>query len=317
MAKYVILSKRTYDRFLGSDFLQRLQIYSRSYTLSMNYAIYSQEGTFLRSSRFIWGTIGLTASITTIVFAVGFAYAANQIWFPKASGSLQLATEAPKKESMIESKAKLQIVALGDSLTAGTGDNTGKGYVGRVREKLEKETGKPVFVLNNLAIPGYKSDQLLADLALKKTQDALAQADIILLTIGGNDIFAGGDGLFQGDNQTEFNPEAAESRVAPALEKVQKILEAINKANPKATVMYVGLYHPFLDLDPKQEGSLVVQRWNNGVFEMINRYPQMVIVPTYDLFEQNLIKYLSSADHFHPNADGYERIADRILQILK
>ncbi|MGO4274197.1 lipase, partial [Paenibacillus sp. TAF58] len=78
-----------------------------------------------------------------------------------------------------------------------------------------------------------------------------------------------------------------------------------------------GLYHPFLELDPKKEGSLIVQRWNNSVFEMMNRYPHMAIVPTYDLFEQNLIKYLSSADHFHPNGDGYERIADRIVQILK
>jgi lysophospholipase L1-like esterase len=283
----------------------------------VNYAIYSQEGTYLRSSRFIWGAIGLTASISTIVFAVGFAYAADQIWFPKASGTLNLVTETPKKETLIESKSKLQIVALGDSLTAGTGDNTGKGYVGRVREKLEKETGKPVFVLNNLAIPGYKSDQLLSDLALKKTQDALAQADIILLTIGGNDIFAGGDGLFKGENQTEFNPEGAVKRVDPALVKMEQIIQAINKANSKATVMYVGLYHPFLDLDPKREGSLIVQRWNNRVFEMTNRYPQMVVVPTSDLFEQNLIKYLSSADHFHPNGDGYERIADRIVQILK
>jgi lysophospholipase L1-like esterase len=271
----------------------------------------------LRSSRFMWGAIGLTASISTIVFAVGFAYAANQIWFPKASGDLNLVTTAPKKETMIESKSKLQIVALGDSLTAGTGDNTGKGYVGRVREKLEKESGKPVFVLNNLAIPGYKSDQLLSDLALKKTQDALAQADIILLTIGGNDIFAGGEGLFKGENQTEFNPEGALKRVEPALVKMEKVIQAINMANPNATVLYVGLYHPFLDLDPKKEGSLIVQRWNNSVFEMMNRYPRMTIVPTYDLFEQNLIKYLSSADHFHPNGDGYERIADRIVQILK
>ncbi|UKS30526.1 GDSL-type esterase/lipase family protein [Paenibacillus sp. HWE-109] len=271
----------------------------------------------MRSTRYIWGAIGLTASISTIVFAVGFAYAANQIWFPKASGDLNIVTATPKKETMIESRSKLQIVALGDSLTAGTGDNTGKGYVGRVREKLEKETGKPVFVLNNLAIPGYKSDQLLQDLTLKKTQDALAQADIILLTIGGNDIFAGGEGLFSGENQTEFNPEAAEKRLGPALLQMDKILKAINQANPKATVLYVGLYHPFLDLDPKKEGSLIVQRWNNRVFELTNQYPQMVIVPTYDLFEQNLIKYLSSADHFHPNGDGYERIADRIVQILK
>jgi lysophospholipase L1-like esterase len=271
----------------------------------------------LRSSRIIWGAIGLTASISTIVFAVGFAYAANQIWFPKASGDLAISTSAPKKETIIASRNKLQIVALGDSLTAGTGDNTGKGYVGRVREKLEQQSGKPVFVLNNLAIPGYKSDQLLNDLGLKKTQEALAQADIVLLTIGGNDIFAGGEGIFTGENQTEFNPEGALKRIDPALARMDQVIKAINKANPNAIVMYVGLYHPFLDLDPKREGSLIVQRWNNSVFEMMNQYPNMVIVPTYDLFEQNLIKYLSSADHFHPNGDGYERIADRIVQILK
>ncbi|TXK74655.1 GDSL-type esterase/lipase family protein [Paenibacillus sp. N3.4] len=271
----------------------------------------------MRSSRYIWGAIGLTASISTIVFAVGFAYAANQIWFPKASGDPALVSAPQKQETMIESKSKLQIVALGDSLTAGTGDNTGKGYVGRVREKLEKQSSKPVFVLNNLAIPGYKSDQLLADLAMKKTQDALAEADIVLLTIGGNDLFAGGEGMFTGDNQTEFNPEAARIRVEPALTKMGQVIEALHTANPKATVMYIGLYHPFLDLDPNREGSLIVQKWNDSVFAMTNKYPNMIIVPTYDLFEQNLIKYLSAADHFHPNGDGYERIADRIVQILK
>ncbi|UJF36104.1 SGNH/GDSL hydrolase family protein [Paenibacillus hexagrammi] len=60
-----------------------------------------------------------------------------------------------------------------------------------------------------------------------------------------------------------------------------------------------------------------MQDWNDRVFTYTNRYSNMVLVPTYDLFEQNLLKYISSADHFHPNGDGYERIADRIVQILK
>lgn len=291
--------------------LNREDVY---YRLITDRALMKGEGFRLRSSRIIWGVVGFTAFISTIVFAVGFAFAVNQIWFPKASGDF---VAAPKQETVIERKDKLNIVALGDSLTAGTGDNTGKGYVGRVREKLEQQTGKPVFVLNNLAIPGYKSEQLVNDLALKKTQDALAGADIVLLTIGGNDIFDGGQGIFTGNNQTEFNPEGALEKIDPALERMEKVLEAIHKANPDATLLYIGLYHPFLDLDPEREGSVIVQRWNNSVFAMMNRYPNMIIVPTYDLFEQNLNKYLSSSDHFHPNGDGYERIADRIAQILK
>ncbi len=65
----------------------------------MNYANYSQEGTALKTSRFMWGAIGLTASISTIVFAVGFAYAANQIWFPKASGDLNLVSSSTEESN--------------------------------------------------------------------------------------------------------------------------------------------------------------------------------------------------------------------------
>jgi lysophospholipase L1-like esterase len=270
----------------------------------------------LRSSRFLWVVVGLTAALSTVLFVGGFIYASNQILFPKSSNDFSIPASTSQSDKIVEGKNKLQIVALGDSLTAGTGDATGKGYVGRVREKLEAQTGKPVFVRNNLAIPGYTSTQLLQDLNAKTTTEALAEADIVLLTIGGNDIFEGGAGIFSGENQQEFNPKAAEERSGPALERVQQILTKINTANPNAIVFYVGLYHPFLDLDNKRAGSIIVQKWNDSVFAMTNKYPNMVLVPTYDLFERNLLKYLYT-DHFHPNQDGYERIADRIAQIIK
>lgn len=262
----------------------------------------------------LWGVLGMTALLSTLVFIGGFVYATNQILFPKPDAGAMTTAPAEEKESDQDLKPDLKIVALGDSLTAGTGDLTGKGYVNRVREKLQEQMGKPVFVLNNLAVPGYRSNQLLADLTLKKTQDALQQADIVLFTIGGNDLFQGGSGIL-GEND-EFNPKAAEERIGPAAQRIDQILTEINRANPEALVFYLGLYHPYLDLDPKKEGSLVIQKWNDSVFKMVNRFPNMVLVPTYDLFERNVVKYLA-ADHFHPNQDGYERIADRIAQILK
>jgi lysophospholipase L1-like esterase len=270
----------------------------------------------LKTSRILWVTIGVTASLSTLLFIGGFLYASNQILFPQAtSGEMIISKPAEQKDKLIEGKDKLQIVALGDSLTAGTGDATGKGYVGQLRDKLEQQTGKPVFVLNNLAIPGYTTKEVLTDLGLKKTKDALAEANIILLTIGGNDIFQGGAGIFNGTDLQEFNAKAAEDRMGPALTNVNAILTQLNQANPHAVIFYIGLYHPFSDLDPKREGDLVVQKWNSSVFAMTNRYPNMVLVPTYDLFERNLLKYLST-DHFHPNQDGYARIAERIAQIL-
>ncbi|UJF36105.1 GDSL-type esterase/lipase family protein [Paenibacillus hexagrammi] len=199
----------------------------------------------MKSTKWIWGMVGITGTLATIVFIIGFLYAVNQILYPKPGNSeLAVSSPQPSQAPLGEGKDKIQIVALGDSLTAGTGDNTGKGYVDRVREKLEQQTGKAVFVLNNLAIPGYKSDQLLKDIELKKTQDALSDADVILLTIGGNDLFAGGEGIFSEDQQ-EFNPEAAQQRMEPALGRLETILADIRKANSHAVVLYVGLYHPF------------------------------------------------------------------------
>lgn len=274
------------------------------------------------STRFLWRTVGSAALISTLLCGIGFVYGVNQIQFPKAVSNPEAAPPAeaapPKTSSVpMSAKDKIQIVALGDSLTAGTGDLSGRGYVGQVKEKLAKQFGKPVFVLNNFAIPGFKTADVLQDMESKKDIDkSVAQADLVLLTIGGNDLFDGGQGIFTGEGGEGFNPKAAEERIPEALKKLEQILDRVAKQNPNAVICYVGLYHPFLDLDTKKEGSLVVQKWNTAAFEIANRYPNIVVVPTYDLFELNVNKYLYT-DHFHPNQDGYERIAERVAQIVQ
>ncbi|MFD0681616.1 MULTISPECIES: GDSL-type esterase/lipase family protein [unclassified Paenibacillus] len=272
------------------------------------------------STRFLWRTIGLAALVSTLLCIFGFVYAINQIIFPTKADNMGVAApqETVKpKETSFAAKDKIQIVALGDSLTAGTGDLSGRGYVGQAKEKLEKQLGKPVFILNNFAIPGFRTSNLLKDMQEKKGIDtALSQADLIVLTIGGNDLFEGGQGVFNGQSDESFNPKAALERMPDGLKRLEQILDHVAKQNPTAVICYVGLYHPFLDIDPNREGSLIIQKWNLSAFEIANRYPNMVVVPTFDLFELNLSKYLYT-DHFHPNQDGYERIAERIAQIVK
>ncbi|MFB0844911.1 GDSL-type esterase/lipase family protein [Paenibacillus oleatilyticus] len=291
----------------------------------------------MRSTRWLWRTVGFAALLSTVLCAVGFAYGINQIIFPKPVA--RDATEAPQqpaakpKTDNWEAKDQIRIVALGDSLSAGTGDLSGKGYVGDVRDKLEKQLGKPVFVYNNFAIPGYRTADLLKDWDKKADiAKSLAEADLVLLTIGGNDLFQGGAGIFGPGDGAEapkstpgspdqeagagFNPKAAAERIPDALKSLEQIFDRVSKASPHARIFYVGLYHPFLDLDPQREGAPLIQQWNAAAFDLANRYPNITLVPTYDLFELNLNKYLYT-DHFHPNQDGYDRIADRIVDILK
>ncbi len=305
----------------------------------------------MKSTRWLWRTVGFAALLSTVLCAVGFAYGINQIIFPKPVA--QDATEAPQqpaekpKTDNWEAKEQIRIVALGDSLSAGTGDLSGKGYVGGVKDKLEKQLGKPVFVYNNFAIPGYRTADVLKDWDRKADiAKSLSEADLVLLTIGGNDLFQGGAGIFSSGGGTDgdrsggdpskgqppqnaeapgtpdqeagagFNPKAAAERIPDALKRLEQIFDRVSKASPHARIFYVGLYHPFLDLDPQREGAPIIRQWNAAAFDLANRYPNITLVPTYDLFELNLNKYLYT-DHFHPNQDGYDRIADRIVDILK
>ncbi|MEK8127340.1 GDSL-type esterase/lipase family protein [Paenibacillus filicis] len=326
----------------------------------------------MSSTRWMWRTVGLGALASTLICAGGFAYAVNRIMYPPA-GSFNngVVTPAPGEPAPVEtepgsgaagldwtSKSQIRIVAWGDSLTAGTGDLTGKGYVRGVRDRLEKQLDKPVFVYNNFAIPGYRTSDLLKDWEAKADiAKSMGEADLILLTAGGNDLFLGGQGLFtqgqtaagqsQASGQTDgagqpaqveagtgkqggqspqasggiefgegFNPQAAADRIPEAAKRLEELFDKVSKANPKARVLYIGLYHPFLDLDPDRTGAPIVQRWNTAAFEIASRYPNITVVPTYDLFELQGTRFLYT-DHFHPNQQGYERIADRIAQILQ
>jgi len=85
----------------------------------------------------------------------------------------------------------LNIVALGDSDATGSGDPTGVGWVGyysrSLQQKLNEQTG-----VTNLAVDGKTSDELLSELRSDPTtQQDVADADVVLIGIGGADLNAG------------------------------------------------------------------------------------------------------------------------------
>ncbi len=262
----------------------------------------------MKSTSWLWRSAGLIGLLSACLFVFGFIYAVADYYGPKLASSTG-APSGPGKEQDARDGGKLQIVALGDSLTRGTGDETGKGYVGNVKEILEKQSEKPVFLLGNFSVNGYRTDQLLKDLETKAgVPDAIAKANVILLTIGANDLFKPG--------AEEIDPSVVVTRIPDALERLEQILQKLAKLNPNADIVYVGLYNPFADLDDTGQTSLVVQRWNDAAFKVTNRYDHMTLVPTFDLFQRHLQKYLYT-DHYHPNKEGYKRIAERIVQTLQ
>jgi lysophospholipase L1-like esterase len=88
------------------------------------------------------------------------------------------------------------------------------------------------------------------------------------------------------------------------------LLSTIRKANGDALIIFIGLYSPSVqNISPAYIRLLLT--WNEGTQSIIEQEGRAIFIPTYDLFKLNTAKYVA-LDALHPNAAGYQAIANRI-----
>jgi len=237
------------------------------------------------------------------LFAYGFVSGVNDVLNPKASNLIKK-TDVVTKEK--KKTGTLQIVSLGDSLTRGVGDKEGIGYVGRMKEDLQKDY-KQKIALTNLAVSGAKMPDLLKQIESSGAQYSIKQADVIVLTIGGNDLFPGWESLGKIDLET-YRPDTETFQ-----NEAKKIIEEIRKLNTDSPIFWLGLYNPFEDVEDLKGSSNIVVDWNASLEKLALNDKNVYITPTFDLF-QNRGKDLLYSDHFHPNEVGYTYMAERLVQ---
>lgn len=202
------------------------------------------------------------------------------------------------------------VVALGDSITHGTGDAADRGpaigYVGRVVEALRRR-GLTV-TLTNLAVPGDETGDLLRRLtpqALERVRDAR----LILVSAGGNDLSHTLRGA--GDDARD-EPEAA---LAKAQERLREIVARLRGVNPTAPVRLVGLYNPFEVLAGHEaEARAQLLAWNHALEQATLPFQGVLVVPVADAFVDRPDRL--AGDRFHPGPRGHEVIAQRVLSTL-
>lgn len=274
------------------------------------------------SSSLIWRITSIASIVATVLLIGGFVYAIKDVVNPV--GSTYSASESDGTTQTTGNSAAstvpplsdgVRVVALGDSLAKGTGDDDGSGFVRRTVDLLQQK-GVSAKLVSNLGINGQKTEQVLSSLDQAGVKHALQQANLILLSAGANDLFNGGEALGNLQQQT---PDASQMlKNAPeTAARLKQILTRLREINPDAQIIYLGLYNPFGDLQElRVPGNQAVTSWNTSVMDIINKQPHMMLIPTFDLFQNNLNQYLSS-DHFHPNGTGYEQIAERVVQSLQ
>lgn len=236
------------------------------------------------------------------------AFTINSQFFQNREAPPPAVSKKAELENPQKKDEEYNIVGLGDSLTRGIGDESGKGYagyaIGQLRDRTEQK-----LQLTNLSISGQTSVQLEKQLNQPEIQRQLSKADAVIMTIGGNDLFAGGQVM------EDLSDESIKNTRAAFLERLGSIFQQIRSVNPQAAVYYIGLYNPFNDLSNSKTTSGIVREWNFYTAEEAAKYKKTIVVPTFDLFEQNVNDYLYS-DKFHPNSEGYQLIGERLASLI-
>jgi len=196
--------------------------------------------------------------------------------------------------------ARSQVVVLGDSVAHGAGDERGLGISGW----LARYTGMPI---TNLGLNGARTANVRALLRDRSAQLQVRAASVIILSIGGNDLY--GDSIARVLARVFPNVEQ-EITVA----KVRGVVAALRRLNPTARIDVLGLYNPYHHSTLAAWLDEQVNRWDARLIWSFAASPRVNVVRIADLLRRD--DRLSPLDRFHPASAGYSAIASRIAAAM-
>lgn len=253
-----------------------------------------------------------------------------------------------------DNKEKINLVAVGDSLTEGIGDTTKQqGYTKRTAKKLNKKYDVDVDT-SNYGKAGDRSDQILARIkANSQAKKNIKQADAIVLTVGGNDL-----------QQTLFKAVFSKSQSAVTkhveqampdyTEHLTELTDFLKKQNKDAPIYLFGNYNPlYVYLANREDLNDDVKIYNDinanlasvddriyyvSTFKTLtfgqyktkasreklrktsqnaNRGSLNNKVVTKTLTAENNVeqnRYITIQDHYHPNNLGYDKMSTLLVK---
>lgn len=204
----------------------------------------------------------------------------------------------------------IHLVALGDSITYGTGDPLKMGYVGRFEQKFNQESREAIQI-SNFGIPKYTTDDTLAQMNEKNIRAALRRADYVIVFIGTNDFRKSAQYNFAQLSKVSINVGKTHF-----IDNLDRIFTEIRTENKQATLLVFGLYHPYTQYKNSNEIQSIITEWNEGIKETALHYQPYAFISTMDLF-LNQPKASCYSDSIHLNALGYELIAERLYRNME
>lgn len=225
-----------------------------------------------------------------------------------ATKSQEVKSNLAKPAVPLEDNNSMKIIVMGDSIAHGTGDEKGKGFETYLPDYLKSQTSKALSI-ENIGIDGEKIDGLLEQLQNENLKNGVKASNIVVISIGGNDLRS-----LRTDSDTskmqEFKPLEASY-----LKSLKGILETIRKSSVQTYIVFVGLYNPYENLSSIEDTKLITT-WNYDTQQLIEADGKAIFIPTFDIFKFNLNR-LIAPDKLHPNSLGYQTISSRIAKSIE
>lgn len=217
----------------------------------------------------------------------------------------------------------VHMVALGDSLTQGDGDDSGRGYPGRLLEMVNAI--RPDSTLSNFGQSGWNSDALIngdqglesqLTRAVGELQDATSQgkAVLALVWIGSNDLWYlyeyGGDIDDAGDAADAQHFEANIDAILSQLRGTgAQVVIALLDDQSKRPVALKGEAFTAITSDEMNRMSAHVDVYNQIIRDKAVQYCALIVdFYSTDIFTNPATLY---DDGNHPNQAGYDIIAQK------
>ncbi|MEX0380770.1 SGNH/GDSL hydrolase family protein [Leuconostoc sp. MS02] len=284
------------------------------------------------------------------LIAVGMA---AFIWLKQTEPAIK--TAAPQKAAKLAKVKHINLVALGDSLTEGIGDDKREqGYSGRVAKKIDKAYDVSV-TMSNFGKAGDRSDQIQKRLNEQpKFQRAVKQANVIILTSGGNDLQQALLKNVFAKTPTELTAAIVSSQAAYQT-KLTRLFRDIRTYNRQAPIFIFGNYNPlFVHFPQREDLNQDVTRFNTINRHVAKQDKNSYYVDAFDLtFGQYRTKkmrqsldqqakkmtknsnsnqvmtatlmgethvknsWISETDNYHPNDTGYNYMSTQLYQVMR
>ena len=262
---------------------------------------------------------------TGLIFFSSVLFLSAILWnfmIPKEDSKLT------KEDFLSKTVSKLNYVAIGDSLTEGVGDTTNQGgFVPLLADSLSGAYGYQVTT-SNYGVSGNTSQQILKRMTEKEAiQDDLKKANLMTLTVGGNDVMA--------VIRKKLTTLQVSSFTKPAKayqKRLRQIIEVARSENPNLPIYILGIYNPFyLNFPEMTEMQEVIDNWNNQTEAVTTEYEGVYFVPINELLykgldgEEGIVEssgqqtqiindVLFTGDHFHPNNTGYRIMSTAVME---